>query len=183
MSDPFITPETFTADYVGTPGHRTFYLQARAGADTHTYLVEKQQVAVLADKLRELLLMIDRADTVSSTQPSRDPALAIATPVAAEARVGTIGLGFEEDNDAVVVFLQPVTEEPEDLEADDVDEDEDVAGDFGVRFRLRRDQARAFVLHSLAVVAEGRPTCRLCGLPMDPEGHRCPASNGHRLGS
>lgn len=177
MTDLFITPETFTADYVGTPGHRTFYLQARAGGDTHTYLVEKQQVAVLADKLRELLLMIDRADTVGSAQPSRDPALGIATPVEAEARVGTIGLGFEEDNDAVVVLLQPIGDDTE-----DVDTDDDAADDFGVRFRLRRDQARAFVLHSLAVVAEGRPTCQLCGLPMDPEGHRCPASNGHRLG-
>ena len=31
------------------------------------------------------------------------------------------------------------------------------------------------------VVNEGRPLCQLCGLPMDPDGHKCPASNGHRL--
>ncbi|MGH2730258.1 MAG: DUF3090 family protein, partial [Actinomycetota bacterium] len=47
----------------------------------------------------------------------------------------------------------------------------------------RRDQARAFVLHALAVIDEGRPLCMLCGLPIDPTGHACPASNGHRPGA
>jgi uncharacterized repeat protein (TIGR03847 family) len=53
--------------------------------------------------------------------------------------------------------------------------------DFAVRFVISREQTRSFVLHALAVVSEGRPTCQLCGLPMDPAGHKCPASNGHRL--
>jgi uncharacterized repeat protein (TIGR03847 family) len=67
-----------------------------------------------------------------------------------------------------MVLLQeaPVGEEPE------MEED-------SVRLMLRRDQARMFVLHALAVVGEGRPICQLCGLPMDPSGHLCPASNGH----
>jgi hypothetical protein len=46
---------------------------------------------------------------------------------------------------------------------------------------LRRDQVRTFVLHAQAIVDEGRPLCQLCGLPIDPSGHACPASNGHRL--
>ena len=33
------------------------------------------------------------------------------------------------------------------------------------------------------VCARGRPTCQFCGNPLDPEGHVCPAMNGHgRLG-
>lgn len=170
-------PEIFTADYVGRPGQRTFYLQVREGEVHDSYLVEKQQIAVLAERLRELLMSIDVQDTVRSTSPARDPALALEEPLEAAYRVGTIGLAYEEESDRVLVFVQPVTEEDEDGDEDENgDEDE-----FSVSFSLRRDQVRAFVLHTAAVVQEGRPTCQLCGLPMDPDGHNCPASNGHRL--
>jgi 5-methylcytosine-specific restriction endonuclease McrA len=30
------------------------------------------------------------------------------------------------------------------------------------------------------VVAAGRPTCQFCGQPIDPDGHICPRSNGHK---
>jgi hypothetical protein len=30
------------------------------------------------------------------------------------------------------------------------------------------------------LVNAGRPRCSLCGHPMDPEGHSCPRTNGHR---
>ena len=33
---------------------------------------------------------------------------------------------------------------------------------------------------SKEVVAAGRPTCAMCGEPIDPEGHFCPRRNGHR---
>ena len=168
------TPDVFTADYTGQPGERTFFLQARSGAGTWTYQLEKQQVAVLAEKIREVLLMIDASDTVASAVPQRDPALGLEAPIEPEWRIGTIGLSFEEDTDSIVVALDPVSEGEEEPGPDEV-------LDFAVRLLVPRPQARAFVLHSLAVVAEGRPQCQLCGLPMDPDGHICPASNGHRL--
>ena len=169
-----MAPEIFTTDYTGEPGARTFYLQARGTSGSQTFLVEKNQMALLADKLRELLVTIDGSDTVLSAAPARDPALMIEEPLEPEWRVGAIGLGFVEDADRVVVLVQPVDSETE------VTEEELDAGQDEVRFILRRDQARSFVLHAIAVVAEGRPICQLCGLPMDPGGHLCPASNGHR---
>jgi uncharacterized repeat protein (TIGR03847 family) len=172
MSQTEFTPEIFTTDYVGRPGQRTFYLQARAAAGSVSLLAEKQQVEVLAEKLRELLVIIDGSDTITQSTAQRDPALAM-EPEEPQGRVGSIGLAYEEDNDRVLVVVQPMQEEAE--TDDSVDPDE------GFRFVLRRDQVRAFVLHSEAIVAEGRPLCRLCGLPMDPDGHACPASNGHRL--
>lgn len=178
MNGSSFAPDIFTADYVGKPGERTFYLQARAVSSAHTYVAEKQQISVLAEKLKELLLMVDSNDTVGSAVPERDPALAITEPVEPEARLGAIGLAFEEAEDAVIVFLQPADDAEVEEAEDDTGEEE-----FELRINLRRDQARSFVLHVAAIVSEGRPTCQLCGLPMDPEGHRCPASNGHRLGS
>jgi uncharacterized repeat protein (TIGR03847 family) len=183
MSQIEITPEIFTADYVGRPGRRTFYLQARAAAGTVSLLAEKQQLEALAEKLRELLVIVDGSDTITQSTAQRDPALAMESEEP-QGRVGTIGLAYEEDNDRVLIVVQSIQEEAteegtEQEGAVPPGADEDL--EEGFRFVLRRDQVRAFVLHSEAVVAEGRPLCRLCGLPMDPEGHACPASNGHRL--
>ena len=174
-----MTPVAFTADYEGEPGQRTFYLQARDEERTLTYLVEKQQVSLLADKFRELLMMVDANDTIKNTPPIRDPALALEGPLEPEARLGTMGLAYEEDEDRVMVVMQPVTEmaTEEEQEEEDLVEREDT-----VRLYLRRDQVRSFILHALAATGEGRPICQLCGLPMDPAGHVCPASNGHRTG-
>jgi uncharacterized repeat protein (TIGR03847 family) len=169
MSADDIVPEVFTADYIGEPGHRTFYVQIRTESATSTLLAEKEQVAVLADKLRELLVLVDSSDTVLASTPARDPALALVAPVEPDWRVGAMGLAYEEDTDRILIVVQQASTEAE-------EETEEM----GVRVAVRRDQARAFVLHALAVVAEGRPLCQLCGLPIDPAGHVCPASNGHR---
>ena len=49
-----------------------------------------------------------------------------------------------------------------------------------VRFWATRDQMLSLARHGAAVCAAGRPRCQLCGNPRDPEGHTCPALNGHR---
>jgi uncharacterized repeat protein (TIGR03847 family) len=175
-----VTPQVFTTDYIGEPGERTFYVQTRAEETTHSYLIEKQQVSALADRLRDLLMMIDEQDTIRSAPPARDPALKLDQPVEPEWRIGTMGLAYDEAEDSVVVVIQPV-EEGEELEETDDSTVFETESEKTVRFRIRRDQARSFILHALAVVEEGRPTCQLCGLPMNPSGHVCPASNGHHV--
>lgn len=172
-----VRPEVFTADYTGRPGERTFFLQSRSETLTLTFQLEKAQVEVLGEKLKELLLMIDAQDAIRSATPARNPVYALSAPIEPEWRVGTIGLTFEESTDSVVVALEPAGDPEEDID-DDAGPDVE---DFAVRIMVTRDQARAFVLHALAIVGEGRPLCQLCGLPMDPDGHKCPASNGHKL--
>jgi len=167
-----LTPEIFTADYVGSPGERSFYVQARDSSATHSYEIEKQQIVALAEKLREVLVLVDQEDTVLATEPARDPALALAQPIEPDYRIGTIGLAYDESSDVVLVILQPADAE----ETDEVI----IESDAGDRLLLRRDQVRAFILHATSILSEGRPICQLCGLPIDPEGHRCPASNGQR---
>ena len=174
MTGMEITPDLLTADYEGEPGKRTFFLQSRTEEGVVSFLIEKQQVALLADRMRELLLLIDEADPVRDTPAERDPSLSMAIPAEAEWRVGTMGLAYDEATDSISLMLRRIEESPEaELERDEED--------FDVRFVLRRDQVRALALHASAVVDEGRPMCQLCGLPMDPSGHQCPASNGHRL--
>ncbi len=165
-----ITPEIFIADYTGEPGERTFFIQAKE-VEARTFLAEKQQVELLAERLREMLLLLDSEDEISSATPARDPDVSLEAPIEPEWRIGTIAIGYLEDSDRIVVSFAPPQEDPPD-DPDDIE--------FDARFFLRKEQVRAFVLHALAVVAEGRPLCQLCGLPMDPSGHNCPASNGHR---
>lgn len=169
MSERVLSPEIFATDYLGEPGRRTFYLQATTDGIPESFLIEKQQVQLLAERMRDVLLMIDTDDTLKSATSARDPALVLKEPIEPTWRVGNMGLAYEEDADLVVVMLQEVAQG---------DDDEEIETDT-VRVTIRRDQARAFILHALAVVDEGRPLCQLCGLPMDPSGHRCPASNGH----
>lgn len=177
MSQLEISPEIFTADYTGEPGQRTFFMQSRGEWGTLTYLVEKQQVVALGERLRDVLILVDESDPVASALPARDPALALSAPIEPEWRVGTLGLSYEENADRVVVLMEPV----DDSEPQAPETEQSSPGDSSVRFLLRRDQVRAFILHALAVVTEGRETCPLCGLPMNPAGHECPASNGHHL--
>ncbi len=165
-----ITPDTFVADYTGEPGERTFFIQSQ-GDVTRTYLAEKQQVELLAERLREMLVLLDSSDSILTAAPARNPDLTLDAPIEPEWRVGTIAIGYVEESDDVVVSFAQVQEDP----PEDPTEIE-----FDARFFLDRDQVRSFVLHALAVVGEGRPLCQLCGLAMDPDGHNCPASNGHR---
>jgi uncharacterized repeat protein (TIGR03847 family) len=46
-----------------------------------------------------------------------------------------------------------------------------------LRVELTRGQALAFAGRAAELMASGRPSCRFCGLPIDPEGHPCPRMN------
>ncbi|MEO8330448.1 MAG: DUF3090 family protein, partial [Candidatus Nanopelagicales bacterium] len=51
----YVEPRRFIAGTVGEPGQRTFFLQAHDGRRTTSVSLEKSQVAVLAERLDDLL--------------------------------------------------------------------------------------------------------------------------------
>ena len=71
----FDRPRRFVAGTVGEPGDRTFFLQAADGARVVSVALEKQQVAVLADRLEQLLDEVvartGTAPTASGTDTER----------------------------------------------------------------------------------------------------------------
>lgn len=178
MSRIELTPDVFTADYSGQPGHRAFYLQARSAGESYTFAAEKQQVALLAEKLSEMLMMVDADDPIASLTPRRIPSLEaiFADP---SWHVGAIGLSYDDGADRVSIDLREVSESPVGEEAFEALEEPDDEAEESVRLLVTRQQVRDFIVHALAIVQEGRPICPLCGLPMDPDGHACPATNGH----
>ncbi|HOW93877.1 MAG TPA: DUF3090 family protein, partial [Mycolicibacterium fallax] len=56
----FRSPDRFVAGTVGEPGDRTFYLQVVRESRVVSVMLEKQQVAVLAERIAALLVEINR---------------------------------------------------------------------------------------------------------------------------
>ena len=67
----FRTPDRFVAGTVGEPGNRTFYLQAVHDTRVISVMLEKEQVAVLAERIAALLA---RSTAGSARRCRRRPA-------------------------------------------------------------------------------------------------------------
>ena len=158
-----------TTDAVGQPGQRVFYMQARRGPTTVTLETEKEQVRALAMGIHQFLEeLTQRFPDRTQLDEVLQGDLNLAAPVEPDFKVGQMGLGYDSDQDMVVIVAQSlqVEGEPED-------------NAITARFWITRGQAKALADHALLVVAQGRPMCALCGRPINPEGHFCPKRNGH----
>jgi len=179
--------DRITTDAVGEPGERTFYLQVRAAGELITIVVEKEQVVLLSQSVLELL-----ADVPLETGSLDDADLSLEEPIDPRFRAGRLSIGYDPDQDR---FLLEITEyDPNEAEDEDEDETEgeieqeliralteELADDREtIRLWASREQMLALSRHGAEVAERGRPTCRFCGNPIDPEGHVCPATNGHR---
>lgn len=182
----FDPPERFVAGTVGEPGARAFFLQARSGIRVVSIALEKQQVAVLAERLDELLDEIMASAEESPLIPAVAPVgLAdgnpLEQPITEEFRAGTMTLSWDPQPGRVVIEVFPYAEivvpEGEDVSPEDLVEPEP---DEVFRVRIEAGHARAFVQRAEKVVGAGRPDCPFCGGPIDPEGHLCPRANGFR---
>jgi uncharacterized repeat protein (TIGR03847 family) len=180
----FDTPDRFVTGTVGDPGSRVFFLQAREGSRVVSVVLEKVQVAVLADRLGDLLdeLVLRGVDGAEEREGLTGDTAAMDDPGSGVFRVGTLSLGWDTAEELIVIEAREITdpdEDEEDEEPDDDDADED--GPDLLRVRITARYAREFIARAMRVVAAGRPPCPLCGEPLDPQGHLCPRRNGHLL--
>lgn len=152
-------PDRITVGTVGPVAARVFLLQCRQGPTLLTLKMEKQQVAVVADYLARIVRDQPRPGHLPEAgdleQPD-DPAWV----------VGTIGVSYDENDDRVILVIEELVAE---------DETGAIA-----RLSVTREQAAAFAIQATRLVESGRPPCPLCGSPLDPSGHECPRTNGHR---
>jgi uncharacterized repeat protein (TIGR03847 family) len=164
----FDAPDHCTIGVLGEVGHRLFLFYCRQGLTETTVKVEKQQVAVLAGYLGRIVKELGRPGHLPED-------LEFYGTEEFEWVVGTIGVSYDEELDRIIVVL-------EEMDVDDEDEDEDDLAESGrvLRVALTREQAAAFAIHATQQVESGRPPCPLCSLPLDPAGHDCPRTNGHR---
>ena len=169
----FDWPERVVVGTVGRPGSRAFFLQVRDGRRTAAIGLEKQQSAVLADRIEAILNALMSDDGNRFSVPAAAPAELVDDepldqPVQPEFRAGLMRLGWDPSTAQVVVEVFPFVEtddEPE-LEPDDSEL---------LLLRMPVGTARAFVERTRQVVRAGRPACPLCGEPVDDAGHVCGA--------
>jgi uncharacterized repeat protein (TIGR03847 family) len=179
-------PERVIIGTVGQPGDRTFFLQARDATQLTSVVLEKVQVAALAERLEQLLDEIVRLSGGTAAVPAVIPDDLVDTglldqPIVEDFRAGALGLGWDPSDERVVIeaqqFVEGAPESPDDPE---LLTDDDAEGPDVLRVRMTGAVARAFAKRALSLVAAGRPPCQFCGMPLDPEGgHVCARSNGH----
>jgi uncharacterized repeat protein (TIGR03847 family) len=183
----FDPPQRFVAGTVGEPGQRTFFLQARDAAQLASVVVEKEQVALLAERVDALLDEVFRrigaatgGDAESIGSAVDDDLEPLEQPIVEEFRVGTLTLAWDGADDRVVIEAFALSEASDEEVEDPADEAVPTDDRDLLVVRITAPSARAFARRARALVAAGRPPCPLCGLPLDPHGHICPRQNGHR---
>jgi uncharacterized repeat protein (TIGR03847 family) len=176
----FDWPDRFVVGTVGQPGSRTFFLQARSGAQLLSVALEKEQSAALAEKIEEVLdeLMADEGNpySVPALTPEglvdNDP---LEQPVEEQFRAGAMSLGWDPSTAQIVIQAFPI------LEVDDEDVDlVELEPEEVLLVRIPVGTARAFAKRTREVVGAGRPICPLCRVPMDSDDHVCELPDGFR---
>lgn len=154
----FDPPERFIADSVGPPGERVFFLQASGRGRVMTVSLEKEQVAVLGQRLDALL------DNAAPIEADPDAAAAVAdlapldTPIEDEFRVQALSLAWDLGRRMVVIeahehhdddpepseldlALEQALEEVLDSREGDLEDDDDSHGDRDFDLAIDPDDA------------------------------------------
>ena len=165
----FDPPDRFVAGTVGPPGHRTFFLQARAGERLTSVALEKQQVEALAERIAELLDELMTGNPGGALIPAVTPRDLVDNdpleqPIEEEFRAGTMTLSWDVAAERLVIEVFPYTEAAV-VSPEQRDED------------LEEPEPEEIFLVRMGA---GRPDCPFCGEPIDPDGHLCVRANGFR---
>ncbi len=163
MSESFdlVDVDKLTVGAVGEPGRRVFVLQARQASQVVTLKLEKSQTAALAAYLDRLLE--DLPDPTLDLPEDLD----LEEPTEPEWVIGSLGVAYDEALDRLVLVAEEAV-------------DEDAEDRARARISATREQVTALARRGTELVESGRPPCPLCGYPLDPAGHACPRTNGHR---
>ncbi len=158
--------DAIKADAIGEPGKRTFRLRAVSAAGSATLWLEKEQLQALGMAIDEILAQL-RANRVGQAEPMPPSAESGDFPAqsAVEFRIGRLGLGYDENRDALSLLAH--------------DQESDPEGPPTIQMLAGRGQMRRVSAEITAVVSAGRPRCPLCNTPITPGTHHsCPRANG-----
>lgn len=152
----------------GEPGQRTFFLLVGREGQLVRLWLEKERLQQIGTAIEQILLRLEREHGMTPAGPE-DPSGLVEEPgsaLVAEFHVGWFALGFDERRRLLALF------------AHELEAEEQSQPTFGCWATL--SQMQALSRRIAEVCAAGRPSCRLCGGPIDPVGHICPKANGHR---
>ena len=149
-------PDRVTVGTIGDVGQRLFLLQAREGRRIVVVKVEKDQIAILASWLARVVRSMTRPDAL-------DVDMDLEPEYEVDFVAGEITVSVDDAAERIEVSIDPAEDDGDSLVV-----------------TLTKEQAAAFAIRAVQLIEAGRPPCPLCGLPLDPTGHQCPRTNGHR---
>ena len=120
----FDPPDRFVAGTVGQPGNRTFFLQARRAGQIVSVVLEKVQVAVLAERLGVLLDELEARGIAHPTEAVMADVAPLDEPINETFRATTLTLGWDGDTEQILVEARAEGDDDEDEDDEDDDEHE-----------------------------------------------------------
>ncbi len=156
MNYEFEAPDKVMVGVRGEVGARLFLLQARQGRRLVILKCEKLQLAALAQWISQVLDDLGRPGHLPDD-------FALEPEYEVDFTVGDIAIAVDEERDVMEVTFES-TEESDDTAI----------------ITLTKEWAGGLAIAITRLVEAGRPPCPLCGGPLDPRGHDCPRTNGHR---
>lgn len=161
----------------GEPGRRTFRLDVHSGPAYCSIWMEKEQLFQLAVYLRDLMDRLSPEDRDKGSDLKEESWSNGELTV--DFKAGQMLLGHNQDSNAF--YLQAYERETDDPGEGDGPRNEEPGDSESVGFWITTAQASVLGGEALKICAAGRPTCFLCGQPINPEGHACPRANGHTI--
>ena len=171
--------ERFVAGTVGAPGERTFFIQARTGPRVVSVVVDKSQVIALGERTKIMLREIKKSDPTVIIKSDQVDDAPLEQPIFEEFRAGVIAMAWDAQNGVIVYELREITSAEENSDEDVIFDENELSVDL-LRVHVSPSQAAAFSKRCLTLANAGRVPCPFCGIPIDPNGHLCPRSNGYR---
>lgn len=148
---------------VGRPGQRTFRLLIHAEGELAMLWLEKEQLNALGEAIEQVLAQTG-SRSATSELPSEQTDVAVSASL--EFSIGQLAIGFDQEKARFLLIAHR--------------READLDGPPTFICQVTPSQARRLSREIEEVVNAGRPRCRFCNQPINPEGHVCPASNGHQ---
>jgi uncharacterized repeat protein (TIGR03847 family) len=154
----FNPTDFITIGTIGPKGKRVFYLQAGYDNQVVSLIIEKEQSWALSEAIRELIDDLDerlqQSDDVEVTAVDME----LREPIEPMFRVSQMGLGYDEEQDKVVLVAQELvtTQDEEEEQIGNLSPEEEQEQPGIVRFWCSRDQMRALSMQAMETVRAGR---------------------------
>jgi uncharacterized repeat protein (TIGR03847 family) len=163
-----------TVDAIGQPGERVFYLQGKNSEQVITLLVEKFQIQTLSLAIENLMseLREKMPDIVDASPDYHEEEMALEPPLDPLFRVGELSLGYDPEQDLMVLIAKEVP-----MELSDESEEDELSE---IRFWCTRSQLWALGRWGIELASRGRPVWPSTGEPILPPGEFSPKNNGHK---
>ncbi len=155
MNYVFSAPDKVMVGTRGEVGNRLFLLQFRQERRLLILKLEKMQVTQMAQWLAQVIASLGRPGHLPDD-------FALEPEYEIDFAVGDIALAVDEEAGVINATFTDMEDEHEAV------------------VTLTKEWAGGLAIAMTRLIDAGRPPCPLCGGPLDPRGHDCPRTNGHR---